>query len=61
MADAFLTTKQVAEMFGVHAQTVISWADAGRIECVRTLGQHRRYPAPAVHALLAEQGYRNTA
>jgi excisionase family DNA binding protein len=54
-ATAHMTTAQVAEMFGVNPQTVITWANAGRLPHFRTLGGHRRYLVADVEALLASQ------
>jgi excisionase family DNA binding protein len=44
-AEALLTPAQVAALFAVDPKTVARWAKAGRIECIRTLGGHRRFPA----------------
>jgi excisionase family DNA binding protein len=44
-AEALLTPAQVAALFAVDPKTVARWAMAGRIECIRTLGGHRRFPA----------------
>lgn len=43
MSTPTLTTRQVADRFGVNPQTVISWANAGKLPHFRTLGGHRRY------------------
>jgi excisionase family DNA binding protein len=43
--DVLLTPSEVAALFRVDPKTVTRWAKAGRIECIRTLGGHRRYPA----------------
>ena len=50
-----MTTQQVAERFGVTPQTVITWANAGRLSHFRTLGGHRRYLAADVDALHADR------
>jgi excisionase family DNA binding protein len=44
-AEVLLTPAEVAALFRVDPKTVTRWAKAGRIECIRTLGGHRRYPA----------------
>lgn len=38
-----LTAGQVADLFGVTRRTVIRWADAGDLNCTRTLGGDRRF------------------
>lgn len=55
MPEGMLTTKQVAEKFGVVPQTVIVWARNGKLAHHRTLGGHRRFLLTDVEALLAEQ------
>jgi excisionase family DNA binding protein len=42
MVNQHLTTKQVAELFGVTVRTVQTWANKGYIEVTRTAGGHRR-------------------
>ena len=44
-AEALLTPGEVAALFRVDPKTVTRWAKTGRIQCIRTLGGHRRYPA----------------
>jgi excisionase family DNA binding protein len=46
-----LTTRQVAEIFHVHPNTVVAWANAGRLPAIRTAGNHRRFDPEAVEAL----------
>jgi len=52
-ADRLLTPREVAAMFRVDPKTVTRWAQAGKLQYVRTLGGHRRYRAADVEALLA--------
>lgn len=52
--ESLLTPGEVARLFGVDPKTVSRWADAGRLEALRTLGGHRRYRADQVRQLLAE-------
>lgn len=53
MADTIMTTRQVAAVFGVNPQTVITWANDGRLPHFRTPGGHRRYNRADVEALRA--------
>lgn len=47
-----LTPGEVAQLFRVDPKTVTRWAKAGKLTCVRTLGNHRRYVEDEVQALL---------
>jgi excisionase family DNA binding protein len=48
-----LTPAEVAKLFRVDPKTVTRWAQSGKLQCVRTLGGHRRYLRSEVEALLA--------
>ena len=50
--DALLTPSEVAGLFRVDPRTVTRWARSGKIDCVRTLGGHRRFRQREVLALL---------
>jgi excisionase family DNA binding protein len=52
-ADRLLTPGEVARIFRVDPKTVTRWAKLGRLESVRTPGNHRRFSESAVLALLA--------
>ncbi len=52
----FLTTSQAAKRLHVHPKTVARWAKEGRLECLRTLGGHRRFDPHEVEQLAAELG-----
>ena len=52
--EELLTPGEVAGLFGVDPKTVSRWADAGKLDALRTLGGHRRYRAHEVHALLED-------
>lgn len=54
--ESLLSPGEVVALFGVHPSTVTRWANAGKLTSVRTLGNHRRFRAAEVRALLAE-GY----
>ena len=51
-----LTSGDVAELFGVDPKTVARWADAGKLDALRTLGGHRRYRPEQVESLLDDDG-----
>ncbi len=51
--ERLLTPREVAAMFRVDPKTVTRWAQAGKLQYVRTLGGHRRYRASDVESLLA--------
>lgn len=50
-----LTPSEVAEMFGVEPQTVTRWAAAGKINCIKTPGGHRRFREAEIRQLLREE------
>ena len=50
--DVLLTPSEVAGLFRVDPRTVTRWARSGKIDCVRTLGGHRRFREREVLALL---------
>ena len=47
-----INPKQAAEMLKVHPVTLINWEKAGRIQCVKTLGGHRRYCLDEIEKIL---------
>ena len=59
-AESFLHTSQVADLLHVSPKTTARWAKDGRLPSQRTLGGHRRSPAPAIRQLAASlaQGVR---
>ena len=50
----YLTTQQVAEIFHVHPNTVVMWANAGKLAAARTPGGHRRFDPDDVERLRAD-------
>jgi excisionase family DNA binding protein len=50
----YYTSPEVAAMFQVSPKTIARWADDGRLPATRTPGGHRRFPVPAIDALLAQ-------
>ena len=51
-SEALLTPAEVAAMFRVDPKTVTRWAQAGKLNAIRTLGGHRRYREAEVRQLL---------
>lgn len=43
-----LTSQEVAALLGVSASSVKRWAEEGRLACIKTAGQHRRFERAAV-------------
>jgi excisionase family DNA binding protein len=56
-----LRPNEVAALFQVSPKTVTRWARAGKLQCVRTMGGHRRFPVEAVQRALraADQSWRD--
>lgn len=52
--EPLLTPGEVAAYFRVHPKTITRWAESGRLNSVRTLGNHRRFRASEVRALRRE-------
>lgn len=52
----WMTTGQVAELFGVTGKTVQSWTERGLLTGHRTLGGHRRFDRAEVEELAWASG-----
>jgi excisionase family DNA binding protein len=52
LEEPFLTTGEVAMVLRTTPRTVRNWADAGKIEAVRSLGGRRLFPLSAIQAAL---------
>jgi excisionase family DNA binding protein len=50
---SFYTTKQIAELCGVHITTAIRWIDAGKLPAYRTPGGRRRVAAEELRNFVA--------
>lgn len=50
----YLTTAQVARLFGVTSTTVVKWAREGRLPYVQNERLARRFPRDQVEALRAQ-------
>ncbi|MDF1565776.1 MAG: helix-turn-helix domain-containing protein [Deltaproteobacteria bacterium] len=55
MSTNLLTSREVAEFLGVGVSSVNRWADAGKLEHVKTPGGHRRFARLAVEAFRRER------
>ena len=51
-SESLLTPAEVAALFRVDPKTVTRWAQAGKLNAIRTLGGHRRYRESEVRELL---------
>ncbi len=51
----FLSRSEVADLFNVSPNTITRWADAGKLNFVRTLGGHRRYEKETIVNLVNAQ------
>ena len=57
--EHYFRTGEVATILRVSVRAVRSWADEGKLDCVRTDGGHRLFPASSVkHALDQMEGSR---
>jgi excisionase family DNA binding protein len=52
LEEPFLSTGEVAMVLRTTPRTVRNWADAGKIDAVRSLGGRRLFPLSAVQAAL---------
>ena len=61
-AATSLRSAEAAAILQVSPKAITRWAMHGRLPYQRTLGGHRRYPEPAIRALLASptEGVRAT-
>jgi excisionase family DNA binding protein len=50
-----MTPREVGELFRVDAKTVTRWARTGKLDCIRTLGGHRRFERAEVQRLYDER------
>lgn len=53
--DRLLTPAEVGALFRVDPKTVTRWANAGKLDSVRTLGGHRRFRESDIYPLLRRQ------
>ncbi|WP_353813095.1 helix-turn-helix domain-containing protein, partial [Moorena sp. SIO1G6] len=43
--NRYLTPTEAQKRYGYNPKTLARWADAGKIQCIRSPGGHRRYLA----------------
>ena len=55
---AFLTTKEVSEMFRIDMRTVARWVDAGHLPRPRKIGRTVRFPAEKIRQIVDETARR---
>lgn len=46
--EPYFRTGEVATLLRVSVRAIRSWADEGKLQCVRTAGGHRLFPASTV-------------
>jgi len=56
VTDRLLTSTEAAAWLGASPTSVKRWADAGLIECVRTVGNHRRFTVDALERFTQGRG-----
>lgn len=56
MTDRLLTSTEAAAWLGASPTSVKRWADAGELECVRTVGKHRRFTLESLERFSAQRG-----
>lgn len=56
-AEPLLTPAEVSALYKVDVKTCTRWAVAGKLHSIRTLGNHRRFYANEVYALLRGETY----
>ena len=50
--EKLISPKRASKMLGVHPVTLINWEKNGKLECVKTLGGHRRYKLEDIKKIL---------
>lgn len=50
--EELISPKKTAKMLGVCIVTLRNWEKNGKLECVRTLGGHRRYKLEEIKKIL---------
>lgn len=53
-ATDLLRISEAAALLGVHRDTLLRWADAGKVPHLKTLGGHRRFRRSAIAALAGQ-------
>ncbi|MEC4814219.1 MAG: hypothetical protein SAK29_13230 [Scytonema sp. PMC 1069.18] len=47
----YLSPQQVYKQYGYHPKTLADWADAGKIDYIRSPGGHRRYSQASLESI----------
>ena len=58
---SYLHTTEVADLLHVSPKTISRWSKQGKLPFLRTLGEHRRYPAAEIRQLADVLQVRPTA
>jgi hypothetical protein len=51
-----VNSKFLAEIFGVHQNTIVRWANSGRLPAPTGVGTHRRWLYEVIERFAAEHG-----
>ena len=51
-----LNTIQVADILGINVSTLKRWSDAGKIDCEKTAGGHRKFTVQHVRDYFQKYG-----
>ena len=49
----YFSSNDLAKIFSVNESTIKRWADSGKLRCLRTVGNHRRFPLELVSEFVA--------
>jgi excisionase family DNA binding protein len=52
--ERYLRSAEAAEILSVSSRTIARWAREGKLPCVRTLGNHRRFKESDIRDLYAQ-------
>jgi excisionase family DNA binding protein len=55
-----MTPAEVAKLFGIAPNTLVRWANQGKLSCIRTIGGHRRFHTAEVLELFRQASTKPT-